>query len=151
MEAHDGRPSEESRAGCDIPAVSVVLRSKRCGKCKSEQPLTEFYLRKRPSGSILPDSYCKSCRRALAAVNQKAVSEYRKRRREAKKQAARSLPTKRCRDCEQDLPRSSFYDQEDMRDGKRMTCKECWNCRGRVEAFLARMAKARTKGLRPEA
>jgi hypothetical protein len=97
----------------------------------------------------VPHSYCKVCVRKHAAKQAAAVSEVRKRRREAARKVELEYPTKFCPGCEQKLPKESFYKQRDMRDGRRKFCIECYNLSARIEKFMERKATARTKGVRP--
>lgn len=86
------------------------IPSKRCVKCRTEQPVTAFHKDNRRPDGLFP--YCKRCRRKDPI----AYDEHRK-------QTAKGL--RRCGNCGQWLDPQQFYSNRAKPDGLHHHCKAC--------------------------
>ena len=109
---------------------------KKCTRCLTEKPLTEFYNKK--SGACGKDSHCKPCRDAYnkeAALGlphppvNKPASRRLSRAERTSKQRLRFLANprteKKCGACKVTMSATDFYSNRYSPDGLNTYCKEC--------------------------
>lgn len=88
------------------------MDSKRCPRCETAKPVTEFHKNRRNSDGLT--AYCKPCSVTLAAEQR------------ARAEATREpTDTKTCRRCDTEKLISEFHRDGRSRDGLCSYCKEC--------------------------
>lgn len=131
-------------------AVTIAYGKKRCSKCKTEKPLTEFAIAK-----VNSDKRANACKACFKLLNEKhneipngkkcaqceePLKGYQKincslecsrkatvKERRAKAKETINRGTKICCDCKIEKPLGEFIKDKQQLDGHKRICKECYN------------------------